>query len=420
MADPLIGMSFDLTDFRTESDPDSLVARGGLGSQCFPVAELDDDFDGEPQDGMQYLFIVRREAKLQPLVNRVANPFELEQVLDDTDMAESTPRARPDAIHKPDEAWRSSFLDRFEQLRSNLARAPHLSAFPPPSHSELPKPSDESEWRKFIYGRKIRLKPQPQTTPVTATTAVGTVTETETPATDVTLEEMKAAALAELELDAPDAVVSSFTVVPQPQLPTIPLTAPTLKPSPSFVIDPDHPAHAPSPAVLLAMSTPLALRVFTLFGNWLVEKLEDYETISSFVVPSTILIPPSLRKKQQQAASTNQTNPSRTRPSRRRLELPLPNLHEAHWMLSLLTRIESVLDGNDVASLRQVAKTVLTILQQAQAQRRKNMEESGKSSLAASAVQDEEEAEAEAHCWMIVAAIAGHWKQSDLWDHGLN
>ena len=30
-----------------------------MGRQILPVAQLPDDFDGEPMDGMQYLFTVR-------------------------------------------------------------------------------------------------------------------------------------------------------------------------------------------------------------------------------------------------------------------------------------------------------------------------------------------------------------------------
>lgn len=67
MADPLIGFTMDLSDIQdmrsrgsaaTGTDSDQ-VARGGLGSQCLPIAELDQDWNGEPQDGMEYLFTVR-------------------------------------------------------------------------------------------------------------------------------------------------------------------------------------------------------------------------------------------------------------------------------------------------------------------------------------------------------------------------
>ena len=56
--DPLIGMSIS---FATERGPEERdeAPRGGLGSQVLPVAQLDQDFDGSPEDGLEYLFLVR-------------------------------------------------------------------------------------------------------------------------------------------------------------------------------------------------------------------------------------------------------------------------------------------------------------------------------------------------------------------------
>lgn len=62
MADPLIGFTMDLSDIQQVRGKDDVVARGGLGSQCFPIAELNNDWDGVPQDGMEYLFTVRSVA----------------------------------------------------------------------------------------------------------------------------------------------------------------------------------------------------------------------------------------------------------------------------------------------------------------------------------------------------------------------
>jgi hypothetical protein len=74
-----------------ESDEEDEPA---FGKQILPVANLPDDFNGEPTDGMQYLFTVRRvihsvslqglcltlicrrDARKLPSVTRVNNPFE--------------------------------------------------------------------------------------------------------------------------------------------------------------------------------------------------------------------------------------------------------------------------------------------------------------------------------------------------------
>jgi hypothetical protein len=42
----------------SDTVPDD-APKGGLGSQVLPVAELDEDFGGIPEDGMQYLWTVR-------------------------------------------------------------------------------------------------------------------------------------------------------------------------------------------------------------------------------------------------------------------------------------------------------------------------------------------------------------------------
>lgn len=58
MTDSRIGMTFHFTP-APQSRDDSQAPRGGLGSQVLPVAELGDDFAGDPEDGSQYLFLVR-------------------------------------------------------------------------------------------------------------------------------------------------------------------------------------------------------------------------------------------------------------------------------------------------------------------------------------------------------------------------
>jgi hypothetical protein len=56
MADPLIGMSISFGAVQPQK-PDA--PRGGLGSQVLPVADLEENWDGSPEDGSQYLALVR-------------------------------------------------------------------------------------------------------------------------------------------------------------------------------------------------------------------------------------------------------------------------------------------------------------------------------------------------------------------------
>ena len=55
--DPLIGMSISFAPAAPDKDE---APRGGVGSQVLPVADLEPDFDGAPEDGLEYLFLVRR------------------------------------------------------------------------------------------------------------------------------------------------------------------------------------------------------------------------------------------------------------------------------------------------------------------------------------------------------------------------
>lgn len=58
MADPLIGLTIHFAPQPAPRDAGD-APRGGLGSQVLPVADLAEDFDGNPEDGMEYLFLVR-------------------------------------------------------------------------------------------------------------------------------------------------------------------------------------------------------------------------------------------------------------------------------------------------------------------------------------------------------------------------
>lgn len=55
--EPYVGMTISFDPAPTRRDDDA--PRGGTGSQVLPVAELPEDFEGEPDDGSEYLFLVR-------------------------------------------------------------------------------------------------------------------------------------------------------------------------------------------------------------------------------------------------------------------------------------------------------------------------------------------------------------------------
>lgn len=104
-----------------------------MGRQNLPVARLPEHFDGEPMDGMQYLFIVRcalfapteewlfdthfhhrRDARKLPNVTRVQNPHELPCPVQRETQENPNVSVR---VKLPSEQWRAEFLRRFKNFR---------------------------------------------------------------------------------------------------------------------------------------------------------------------------------------------------------------------------------------------------------------------------------------------------------------
>lgn len=318
----------------------------------------------------------------------------------------------------PQEIYRSSTSERATRAysafairltRSRTQRmivAPARSTFPPPSHNALPLGQDESGWRSFVYGRRIKtVVPPSRATVVSLDRAPKTADEDGDDATMTTsLEDAKAAALASLDLDSPDT----------------PAVAPTSSVSSSTAeaLDPDHPAHQPTPALLLTIPAPHLTRILGHFDDWLQERVEAHELALAYT-PSTIFAPTSVRRK---AASSRIPTapvaaPAKPSPPPPAPRPPLPTLHESHWILSILSRVDSLLMGDDISTLRQLAKTLTSLAEDSdKAQRDREKIRGGTAGRSMEEkLLDEEEAEGRAHCWMIVAAISSVWAQSDLW-----
>ncbi|SCV72160.1 BQ2448_4854 [Microbotryum intermedium] len=418
MIDPLIGMTFDASSMLASSGrrgDDGSAPRGGNGSQVLPVADLPDDFDGVPEDGMQYLFTVRREAQKRPSINRVPNPYQV--IEQGPSLTPSTPRARQ--LARPTEAWSSAFVTQFLQLRRRIAAAPALSSFPPTTHNALPQPQDQGAWHLFIHGRKtaqtteaankssssasatlstrIPTAPPPAATQSPTTPINVQMTPAELEAADL-LQAAKSHLLASLELDAPS--VSEF-----------PESEATDEVS-------SHPPHYPTPSLLLSIPAYYIPRLLFHFQCWLVTKQEDYEMMINYV-PSTIFAPSSLRRKPQTSSSstTTPTLPLAAVPAKAPPRPPLMTAHELHWLLSLLTRLDTLLDGEDISSLRSLVRTIkhsneasekARMQREGDRKRPRGMEEKR---------EDEDEAERRGLGWMIVAIVCGEvWGQKDLWD----
>ncbi|QRW16357.1 SIP1 domain-containing protein [Rhizoctonia solani] len=82
-----------------------------LGNQVLPIANLPDDFAGEPEDGMQYLFLVRRDARSLPNTTRVTNPYATPNI------QEPSSAQKPPHPCIPSEDWRTEFEKSFRAFR---------------------------------------------------------------------------------------------------------------------------------------------------------------------------------------------------------------------------------------------------------------------------------------------------------------
>ncbi|GAA5959316.1 hypothetical protein JCM21900_003927 [Sporobolomyces salmonicolor] len=409
--DPLIGMTFHFTPPVPQQDN---APRGGLGSQVLPVAELDDDFEGDPEDGMEYLFLVRREAASHARVYRAAhNPY----AVTEEEAAQPTKEYIPSS--RPSEAWKEAFVKNFRATRQRMAVPPPTSSFPPTDPVSIPGPRDESSWRVFINGKRskaAKVAPAPPPKPPAATTpqlklAPALPFPEDSEMTD--LAAAKAAILASLEIDAPE-----------PSSPPRPPPKPAPQPAavdaaPAQIPEFERLPQLPSPALVLSIPKPSLIHVLSHFNDWFTERAEAYDDAINYV-PSTIFAPPSLRRKVPSGppASSSPKAATPAPPKGPPPRAPLPAAHEVHWILSLLTRLEGLLDGDDLSNLRLLAKTLAEMAEVSETERVKR-DVPGRSRSMDVRRQDEDEAEGRARCWMVVAAIAGGWDQPDLWNSNL-
>lgn len=219
------------------------------------------------------------------------------------------------------------------------------------------------------------------------------------PEEEMTLEEARAAALASLELDAP-----------APSVP--PPSASSAAPEPPASYDEDHPPHLPTPSLILEIDHSTIVHLLSHFTHWFTERQEVYEAAINYV-PSTIFAPPALRRKAAPKSSTSSLPPTRKPHPRTPPRPPLPTSHEVHWILSLLSKLDSLLAGDEMSTLRDLAKILLQLVEESEREK-EGREWKGRSKEERAS--DEEEAEGRAGSWMVVAAVAAGWGQSDLWN----
>ena len=162
------------------------------------------------------------------------------------------------------------------------------------------------------------------------------------------------------------------------------------------------------------------LSVLEHFTSWLDDRLEAHEIASrppEKKIPSTVFLPPAMRKKQ--ASKPVPAAAAAAEPAALSLVVepltpaqPLPPLLsplESQWLVSLLSLLDSMLGSHEVSTLRTLARTCQDIAQATHEQQ--TTSEQGIQSVAGKTSLDE----VIKSCWTVVAAVWEVWGQRDLW-----
>ncbi|KAF7352617.1 hypothetical protein MVEN_01227300 [Mycena venus] len=182
-----------------------------FGRQILPVANLPADYEGIPEDGMQYLFTVRRDAKQLPHVTRVPNPPE----------------------------WRTLFETRYRNFRKNLAQPTiHVSQ---PARSNNPKLLPDLKERDCC-GAGLR----------------GFAED------DVKMEDAPSAGSSR-DAEAPETRPMNDDIGVQPQLPT---PSGTPAPTEQSSAEPVYTPREPTPSLLKLIDQRMALHLLMYFTYW--------------------------------------------------------------------------------------------------------------------------------------------------------
>jgi hypothetical protein len=123
--------------------------------QILPVANLPIDFDGEPTDGMQYLFTVRRDARRLPDIKHVDNPYPHcpPQPAQSAIQPSSEPTQSVEAPSPlPSKEWRSKFEHHFRNFRGNISQPTTHPQQAGPFQKMVPDKKSRDAWWAFLEG----------------------------------------------------------------------------------------------------------------------------------------------------------------------------------------------------------------------------------------------------------------------------
>ncbi|KJA29872.1 hypothetical protein HYPSUDRAFT_126273 [Hypholoma sublateritium FD-334 SS-4] len=332
------------------------------GKQILPVANLPEDFNEEPVDGLQYLFMVRRDARQLPSTVRAPNPYEKPE----PEIVENVGGKSFDDIQLPSEEWRQLFELRFKNFRKNFAQCTtHIGPTIPPRKNLIPDKKDRESWWSFLSGRpesewnlskKVKLKARKQPAGMRGwadSQRVSTTVQNSWNNDEGEVEE-------ELMIDPAE-------TLPSPKGTPVPLDC------------------------LEAMSQPGSSTPITSYPMLEEEKFVPREPITQF-----------LKLIDERSALhllmyfTHWINHYLSSPGS---EAYLPTDSHARWVFCLLSRIDDFISPDDMNLLRNLARACIALLKYI-----KKQETSLDSSLMS-----------EPSCWILVSTVAEIWKQKDLW-----
>ncbi|KAF9534732.1 hypothetical protein CPB83DRAFT_211992 [Crepidotus variabilis] len=353
-----------------ESDEDEPA----YGKQILPVANLPNDFNEEPVDGLQYLFTVRRDARQRPDVIRAPNPYSQADSLDH----EPSEDVDVESLQLPSEEWREQFEYRFLNFRKNI-KQPTIHVGPPNHGSRrlMPDKKDRDLWWAFLEGQ-----PESDWTPVAKSNSKfqkpsrpprGMRAWADDPQPRRNLVSLHDTSLMNDEGEVEQVLrVDPAESLPSPAGTPIPLDylegamqpgSSTSASGYSAVLRLNlQPPREPNTVLLTQIDEKMAFHLLMYFTHWINLYLKAPD-----------------------------------------VDEHIPKDSHARWIFALLSRVEDNVFADDMNLLRNLARACLGLIEE----KFKNENSASKSILRCRM--------SESSCWLIFTLVADVWKQRDLW-----
>ncbi|KAG8812979.1 hypothetical protein FRC17_001728 [Serendipita sp. 399] len=416
-------------------------------NQVLPVASyLPMDFDGIPQDGLEYLFTVRRDAKSLPRFTRAPNPYEI------LDTAEAVPNDHAGALssssssNMPSEEWKQAFLLKFINYRTNLQQAIRRSKITESrfkSHNgsreepKLPGFNNRENWWWFITGPTKTMETMAKPSNMITTSGngsedirkgdgagdegddgedvasssgeAGEVEEGEDESSSDDDQDM------EVEGESPGPILpgpgsETRTKILVASVTTTAINEETTKETEVAAAVVGE-GHEPTLGVLSRLSLRDMVQLLYWHSAWIdayldaLEEEEEGRNVDGVVV----------EEQQQQQKKKREIALERA-----------PGVIHQRWMFALLGALDDQLVSHDVSSLRTLARACLRLVLAKERWRvGKQEDEDGSAKVGEMGVSaaemglgamGEKGGDGLGGYWMVIAAIVGIWGQHDLWD----